>query len=67
MDWVLKYEELSHSHTFSFLLKSIRNKAQFPVGRGKNGELLIGFYAGRTHTIMNTEHCYLQAKRFLSF
>ena len=39
-----------------------RNKAQFPVGRGKNGELLIGFYAGRTHTIMNTEHCYLQAK-----
>lgn len=39
-----------------------RNKAQFPVGRGKNGELSIGFYAGRTHSIMNTECCYIQAK-----
>ncbi len=39
-----------------------RNKAQFPVGRGKDGEPVIGFYAGRTHTIINTEHCYIQAR-----
>ncbi len=39
-----------------------RNKAQFPVGMGKDGEPVIGFYAGRTHTIINTEHCYIQAR-----
>ena len=26
-----------------------RNKAQFPVGYDKNGNLITGFYAGRTH------------------
>ena len=39
-----------------------RNKAQFPVGRGKDGRLAIGFYAGRTHAIMDTDHCYIQAE-----
>ena len=29
-----------------------RNKAQYPVGRDKNGEITIGFYAGRTHQII---------------
>ncbi len=38
-----------------------RNKAQFPVGTGKNGEIKIGFYAGRTHSIIETEKCYLGA------
>ncbi|MEG1458154.1 MAG: 23S rRNA (uracil(1939)-C(5))-methyltransferase RlmD [Acetivibrio sp.] len=37
-----------------------RNKAQFPVGRDKDGKVVIGFYAGRTHTIMDTSHCYIQ-------
>lgn len=36
-----------------------RNKAQFPVGRNKNGEIAIGFYAGRTHSIIENEDCYL--------
>lgn len=37
-----------------------RNKAQFPVAKDpKTGETKIGYYAGRTHTIMETEHCYL--------
>jgi 23S rRNA (uracil1939-C5)-methyltransferase len=29
-----------------------RNKAQFPIGRDKNGRLAAGFYAGRTHQII---------------
>lgn len=39
-----------------------RNKAQFPVGLDKDGVLVTGFYAGRTHTIIDTTHCYIQAK-----
>ena len=39
-----------------------RNKAQFPVGRGKDGEIITGFYAGRTHSIIDTSHCAIQAK-----
>lgn len=29
-----------------------RNKAQFPIGRDKEGRLTAGFYAGRTHQII---------------
>lgn len=36
-----------------------RNKAQFPVGRGKDGKLAAGFYAARTHTIIPVEDCCL--------
>ena len=36
-----------------------RNKAQFPIGQDKNGKLLTGFYAGRTHQIMENRNCYL--------
>ncbi|MEE1313632.1 MAG: 23S rRNA (uracil(1939)-C(5))-methyltransferase RlmD [Lachnospiraceae bacterium] len=39
-----------------------RNKAQFPVGTDKNGRLITGFYVGRTHSIVETTHCYIQAK-----
>lgn len=39
-----------------------RNKAQFPVGRNKEGKLVTGFYAGRTHTVIDTEHCFIQAE-----
>ncbi|MCM1179884.1 MAG: 23S rRNA (uracil(1939)-C(5))-methyltransferase RlmD [Clostridium sp.] len=37
-----------------------RNKAQFPVRRDKEGRLAIGFYAGRTHLVIDTDKCYLQ-------
>lgn len=30
-----------------------RNKAQYPVGPGKDGRPVIGFYAGRTHDIID--------------
>ena len=39
-----------------------RNKAQFPVGRNKEGEIVTGFYAGRTHSIVPTRDCLLGVK-----
>ena len=36
-----------------------RNKAQFPVGRSKDGRIITGFYAGRTHTIIENRECAL--------
>lgn len=36
-----------------------RNKAQFPVGLNKNGEIVAGFYAGRTHAIIENDDCML--------
>ncbi len=30
-----------------------RNKAQFPIGRAKDGKIVAGFYAGRTHAIVS--------------
>jgi 23S rRNA (uracil1939-C5)-methyltransferase len=36
-----------------------RNKAQFPVGRNKEGKIVTGFYAGRTHTIIDNRDCAL--------
>ena len=39
-----------------------RNKAQFPVGTGKDGRIIAGFYAGRTHSIINNRKCYLGAE-----
>lgn len=39
-----------------------RNKNQYPVGRDKEGKVIIGFYAGRTHSIIDTDHCYIGAE-----
>lgn len=36
-----------------------RNKAQYPVGRNSAGEIVSGFYAGRTHCIVEVETCAL--------
>lgn len=36
-----------------------RNKAQFPVGKDKDGNIITGFYAGRTHTIIPNRNCLL--------
>lgn len=38
-----------------------RNKAQFPFGSGKEGEIVTGFYAGRTHNIIANTDCALGA------
>lgn len=51
-----------------------RNKAQFPVRKDKDGNIAIGFYVGRTHSVIDTDVCYLQdvvndeiIKRFRGF
>lgn len=36
-----------------------RNKMQLPVGRNKDGNIVIGFYAGHTHSVINLERCYI--------
>lgn len=36
-----------------------RNKAQFPWGTDKEGNIITGFYAGRTHSIIGCEDCLL--------
>lgn len=37
-----------------------RNKAQYPVGYDKEGNLVAGFYAGRTHSIIPNTDCAIQ-------
>lgn len=36
-----------------------RNKVQLPIGE-KNGEVVIGFYAQRSHDIIDIDTCYIQ-------
>lgn len=38
-----------------------RNKAQFPVGRDRNGHIVTGFYATHSHAIIPCEFCGIQA------
>ena len=40
-----------------------RNKAQFPVGKSKDGRIITGFYAGRTHSIIENRDCALGVKQ----
>ena len=39
-----------------------RNKAQFPVGTDKDGNIVTGFYAGRTHSIIPCDDCAIGDK-----
>ena len=39
-----------------------RNKAQYPVGQNRDGGPVTGFYAGRTHSIIESTECYLGAE-----
>ena len=36
-----------------------RNKAIYPIGRSKDGRIIAGFFAGRTHSIIECEDCLL--------
>ena len=37
-----------------------RNKTQIPIGRDKNGAVLMGFYGSHSHRIVGTGECKLQ-------
>ena len=37
-----------------------RNKAQYPIGKDKNGKPIMGVFAKRTHDIIPFETCYIQ-------
>lgn len=39
-----------------------RNKAQFPFGKNRDGAIITGFYAGRTHAIIEQDDCLLGAE-----
>ncbi|MCD8327169.1 MAG: 23S rRNA (uracil(1939)-C(5))-methyltransferase RlmD [Lachnospiraceae bacterium] len=39
-----------------------RNKAQYPVGKDREGKVICGFYAGRTHSIVANTDCSLGAE-----
>lgn len=39
-----------------------RNKAQFPIGTDRDGNIIAGFYAGRTHNIIPNTDCALGVK-----
>lgn len=39
---------------------SYRNKAQYPIGYDREGKLVAGFYAGRTHSIIPNTDCAIQ-------
>lgn len=41
-----------------------RNKAQYPVGYDRNGELIAGFYAPHSHRIISNMCCRLQPETF---
>ena len=38
-----------------------RNKAQYPIGKDREGNIVAGFYAGRTHQIISNLDCALGA------
>ena len=37
-----------------------RNKAQYPVGIGKDGEPTLGVFAKRTHEVISVDKCFIQ-------
>lgn len=41
-----------------------RNKAQLPIGKTRKGQPMLGFYANRSHRIVQCDDCALQPKEF---
>ena len=39
-----------------------RNKAQYPIGKDKNGKAIVGVFANRTHEIIEFKECRIQTK-----
>lgn len=45
-------------------INGYRNKAQYPVGLDKDGNVIAGFFAPHSHRIVECESCILQPKEF---
>lgn len=39
-----------------------RNKAQYPIGKDKEGKAIVGVFANRTHEIIEFKECQIQTK-----
>jgi len=39
-----------------------RNKAQYPIGKNKEGKAIVGVFANRTHEIIEFKECRIQTK-----
>ena len=48
----------------SKMQEGYRNKAQYPIQTGKDGKLKAGFYAGRSHRLVEQTRCKLQPPVF---
>ena len=44
-------------------VRGYRNKAQYPVAKGKDG-IFAGFYASKTHKVIPAEECAIQSPEF---
>ena len=40
-----------------------RNKLQYPIGYDKDGNIIVGVFANRTHEIIKTDECLIQNKK----
>ena len=58
-DWCMEQRQLVYPIMGMERPWRYRNKAQFPFGKGKDGRIITGFYAGRTHSIIEAEDCLL--------
>lgn len=45
-------------------ITNYRNKAQYPFGESKDGEVISGFYAKRSHRVIASTYCELQPAIF---
>ena len=54
-DRILFHRIIGMEHPYNY-----RNKGQFPVGSSRDGRVISGFYAGHTHSIIETEKCPVQ-------
>lgn len=44
-------------------LWNYRNKAQFPISKGKDGNIIMGFFSPRSHRVVSIDYCMLQEEK----